>query len=112
AAWGRVKALSSAEQYEFTLPGPTETLVQIAPTAAMVPIARAFDVARPVGVVDVHLDKARIVEVGAELRELAHVSLVPRGRADWVELKGPAAPNALRGSRSSPQRERFQHRVE
>ena len=111
-AYGRVTALSSGEQYEFMLPGPTETLVQIARTATMIPIARAFDAARPVGLVDVHLDQALVIEAGAEFRELAHVALEPRQQADWVELKGPAAPNPLRGSRSSPQRERFAHRVD
>jgi hypothetical protein len=110
-AFGRVLALSTRERYEFTLTTLSEPVVEIGPNAIVVPIARAFDATRPVGIVDVHSDRARIVEVGAEWLELAHVTLDPQGIADWVELKGPAAPNPQRASRSVPQRERFERRL-
>jgi hypothetical protein len=109
--YGLVAPLSSGTLFEFALATPMPAVFEIADTARIVPIARAFDATRPVGIVDVHRDHARILEAGTGGLELAHVSLVPTGESDWAEWKAPAAANPLRSYRSSPQRGRFESRV-
>ena len=109
-AHGIVAALSTDEVYRFTMPRPVETLVTFASRPDVVPIARAHDAARPVGIVDARLERVRIVEsVNGQAHELEGTSLA--SAHDWTEFSGPARANPLRGIESSVQTERYDRRV-
>jgi hypothetical protein len=110
AAHGLVAALSSGDLYRFQLPQPVATLVTVGSQADVVPIARAFDGERPVGIVDARLDRVRIAEAAdGEAHELEGIALSATG--DWTEYRGPARANPLRAGESSSQRERYDRRV-
>jgi Bacterial archaeo-eukaryotic release factor family 10 len=109
-AHGLVAALSSGEVHRFRLPQQVTTLVAVGSEADIVPIARAFDGARAVGIVDARLDRLRIVEAAhGETRELEGDALA--SPVDWSEFRGPVRANPLRAVESSSQRERYERRT-
>jgi hypothetical protein len=110
-AWGAAVALSTGVRVDFALPESVPFVAEIAPAVRLIPIARAYDAHRPVGVVDVHLDHARIIEAAVQPVALSEVPLLPARRSTWAEHDAPAAANPQRGYRRSPQRGRYEHRV-
>lgn len=109
-ARGLVAALSGGEHHRFLLPQPVATLVTVASQADVVPIARAFDAGRPVGIIDARLERLRVIEAAhGETRELEPAAL--SAAVDWTEFRGPARANPARAYESSSQRERYDRRV-
>ena len=110
AAHGFVATRSTHETLRFTLAQPVKTLVTVASQVDLVPVARAFDATRPVGIVDARLDHVRIVEASdGDALELKGTVLSTAH--DWTEYRGPSRANPLREQESSSQRERYDRRI-
>ena len=110
ALFAGVGSRDDAEVISLQVPLPTT--VRLAERAYLRPLVEALDRGRAAGLVAVSKAAIRVVEqrLGAP-QELLRYDLGVETDT-WRELRGRAAPSAVRGQQSVAQRERFERRVE
>lgn len=116
AATGRGRALyvalESGATSEATLHEPLPTTTRVGPAAHVLPLIQALDGGEPAGLVSASRDTASVLE--SELGHVCHVSsldLEPWVDDSWLEMKGPARANPLRGQHVVSHRDRTARRM-
>jgi len=116
AASGRGRALYMALESDATsevvLQGALPTTIRLGRAAHVLPLVSALDRGRPAGLVSTSRDAVSVLECElGHARHVASVDLEPWVGDWWLEMKGPARANPLRGQQVVSHRDRTARRV-
>lgn len=116
AATGRGRALymalESGTESEVTLQERLPTAVRIGPAAHLLPLLLVLDRGAPAGLVSASRDAVSVLESElGHVRHVASIDLEPWVGDWWLEMKGPARANPLRGQQVVSHRDRTVRRM-
>ena len=105
-------ALESGATSEVALQEPLRTTARLGLAAHVLPLVSALDHGQPAGLVNASRDTVSVLESElGHVRHVASVDVEPWIEDSWLEMKGPARPNPLRGQQVVSHKDRTARRL-